>query len=268
MLDDRTCRSPDQSEDDLDQIDTPSKSGHVATKVASGRQQGNSSTKSQNGQYCTQSCLLGLMRRGFLDKDCPNVASHRRATDQHAILGSELPRLVKRQLSNDLDHHCTPLGKQGARGALFKITLVSHGYTFVAKGTVTAFIPDLQHEGRMYRLMRNIQGNAIPVHLGNIDLSRCYFLDFRVKIVHMMLMSWAGDAIYKATVDSGAVQQAIDDVKREGVTHGDLRASNMVWSQERGRTMLVDFERSTSAISRMALMPLPSNGKRPRIAVH
>jgi hypothetical protein len=48
------------------------------------------------------------------------------------------------------EHCCEPLGKQGARGALFKITLASHGYTFVGKGTVEAFVPDLRHEGQVY----------------------------------------------------------------------------------------------------------------------
>lgn len=49
-----------------------------------------------------------------------------------------------------MDDHCESLGKQGARAVLFKITLTSHGYTFVGKGTVEAFVPDLRHEGKMY----------------------------------------------------------------------------------------------------------------------
>ena len=48
------------------------------------------------------------------------------------------------------NHHYQPLGKQGARGALFKITLVSYDYAFVAKGTVETFVVDLRHEDREY----------------------------------------------------------------------------------------------------------------------
>jgi len=46
---------------------------------------------------------------------------------------------MSRQLAEDPENGCEPLGKQGA--------LESYGYTFVAKGTVTAFEVKLKHEG-------------------------------------------------------------------------------------------------------------------------
>ena len=88
-----------------------------------------------------------------------------------------------------MNRDCEPLGKQGARGALFKITLTSHGYTFVSKGTVAVFVPDLQHEGRIYQRLEAMQGEAVPVHLGNINLVRKYDLDLGVRIVYILLMS-------------------------------------------------------------------------------
>jgi hypothetical protein len=75
------------------------------------------------------------------------------------------------------------------------LTLDSYGYTFVAKGTVRAFKACLKHEGLVYHHLNEVQGNLIPVYLGNISLKRTYFLDFRVRIVHMLLMTWAGEQI-------------------------------------------------------------------------
>jgi hypothetical protein len=93
------------------------------------------------------------------------------------------------QLTEDPDNRCQPLGKQGAHGALFKLTIESYRYTFVAKGTIMAFKAKLRYEGSVYRHLDKVQGELIPVYLGNISLVRPYFLDFGVKIVHMLLMS-------------------------------------------------------------------------------
>lgn len=75
------------------------------------------------------------------------------------------------------------------RGALFQITLASHRYVFVGKGTVEAFQSDLLHEGQIYKLLRRVRGSATPVCLGNIDLKRMYYLDIGVKIIHMLPIS-------------------------------------------------------------------------------
>ena len=77
---------------------------------------------------------------------------------------------------------------QGARGALFRLTLELYGYTFVVKGTVTAFTAKLKYEGLVYRHLDEDQGELIPVYLRNISLVCPYFLDFGVRIVHMLLM--------------------------------------------------------------------------------
>lgn len=89
--------------------------------------------------------------------------------------------LVQEQLAKALDHHCESLGLQGARGTLFKITLASHGYVFVGKGTVQAFVPDLLHEGKTYQRLAKLQGTAVPVCLRNIGLYQWYYLDLGVE---------------------------------------------------------------------------------------
>ena len=80
------------------------------------------------------------------------------------------------QLAGTLDRGCEPLGEQGARGALFRLTLESHGYTFVAKGTVEAFKDRLQDKARIYRHLRRVQGHLVPVYLGSTLLTKPYHL--------------------------------------------------------------------------------------------
>lgn len=104
--------------------------------------------------------------------------------------------MVQRQLAIDLDRNCKDLKIQGSRGALFQITLASHGYTFMGKCTRDVFVPDLMHEDRMYNRLKSIQGKLIPVYLGNIDLYRPW-LDLGVRILHMLLKSWGGERINK-----------------------------------------------------------------------
>jgi hypothetical protein len=93
------------------------------------------------------------------------------------------------QLAQDPNNRCEPLRKQGTYGALFRLTLNTYRYTFVAKGTVRAFKSNLKHEGVVYQHLNKLQGELIPVYLGNISLACPYFLDVRVRIVHMLLMS-------------------------------------------------------------------------------
>ena len=95
-----------------------------------------------------------------------------------------------------LDRNCKDFKIQGSKGALFQITLASHGYTFVGKGTRDVFFPDLIHEGRMYDRLKSVQGKLIPVYLDKIDLDQPWF-DFDVRIIHMLLMSWGKERIDK-----------------------------------------------------------------------
>ncbi|KAH8585875.1 hypothetical protein B0O99DRAFT_646021, partial [Bisporella sp. PMI_857] len=177
-------QSPSGSSDETSDVETPSKPG-ARTRQSSTRQM--RSIKSSQAaeerdilhrQYCTQNCLLGLVRKHPLDDACLNVNAHRAhgAGNHHALGRKSLAKLMLR-----------------ARGALFRLTLESYGYTFVAKGTVPAFKAKLKHEGLVYRHLDQVQGELIPVYLGNISLVRPYFLDIGVRIVHMLLMSWAGE---------------------------------------------------------------------------
>ncbi|KAH6667181.1 hypothetical protein B0J14DRAFT_629544 [Halenospora varia] len=250
-------QSPSGSSDETSDVETPSKR-RVRTRQSSTGQT-RSVKPSQvveesnvHRQYCTQACLLGLVRKRPLDDACPNVSSHRArgANSHHALERKSLAKLMSRQLAENPDNGCEPLGKQGARGALFRLTLERYGYTFVAKGTVTAFKAKLKHEGLVYRHADEVQGSITPVYLGNISLVRPYFLDFGVRIVHMLLMSWGGvqarSDLMSAMGRDLAVETsgAVTKMRGCGVEHRDVRPPNVLWNPEIRNVMLVDFERS------------------------
>ena len=206
--------------------------------------------KHQRQRYCSQKCLLGIRQKSTLDERCPNVSKHRRMSDRHTISLPEFTALVNRQLDRTLDRNCEPLGQRGARGALFRIRLTSHGYVFVAKGTIRAFVSNLRHEGRVYRHLEHLQGAAVPVYLGNIDLAKPYHLDVEVRIVHMLLMSWGGDVAesYETVKTRPSFQaelrRTVAEVTLAGINQADLRPPNVLWNRELDRLMLIDFERA------------------------
>lgn len=271
-------QSPTGSSDEFSDVETPSKPNLRTAQPGIGQartvntSQGTEDGDVRHRQYCTQACLLGLVRRRPLDDACPNVAAHRAqgTNNLHALERKTLAQRIRHQLEENLDHGCEPLGKQGARGALFKLTLDSHGYTFVAKGTVEAFIPHLKHEGRIYRHLASSQGDLIPVYLGNISLVDPYFLDFGVRIVHMLLMSWAGEQAQKDTMSSMArdiaqeTKQAVVEMRKYGVEHSDVRPPNVLWNSENAKLMLIDFERSLILKQASTLQEMLPNGKRKR----
>ncbi|KAM3563056.1 hypothetical protein ARSEF4850_002523 [Beauveria asiatica] len=148
----------------------------------------------QQRQYCTQKCLLGMVNGRLLDPKCPNLLSHNKGytkigPGQHPVSHSEFLRLLERQLKDSLDDGITPLGVGGARGVLFQVSLLAYGYTFISKGTIRAFIKDLDHERAVYERLRPIQGMFVPVFLGVVDLrpmNRIYYYDHRVYIAAAM----------------------------------------------------------------------------------
>ena len=207
------------------------------------------SKKDTHRQYCTQSCLLGLTHGLPIDDKCPNALLHPRLPNhKHTINGSDFCRLIKKQLAVELDEDFEPLGIQGARGALFKITLTSHSYVVVGKGTVQAFRPDLINEGRVYEELTGLQGTAIPVYLGNIDLLEWYNLDLGVTILHMLFLSWGGDRLDESSEISlrKEIQRTVAEVEEAGISQEDVRYPNLLWNEDAGRVLLIDFERARS----------------------
>ncbi|KAK7937563.1 uncharacterized protein PG986_014431 [Apiospora aurea] len=214
-------------------------------------------SRQQNDGYCTEECLRGLtlQTKTRLDEKCPNVAAHRHDGDglHHRISHARFVTLLRDQLKRTLDDGIESLNKGGARGVLFKVTLLAYGYTFIGKGTVPAFIEDLEHEAKVYQALQPLQGRVTPIFLGAIDLrtiSRTYYYDFRVRVQYMMFLSWGGnslDSVRTAGDDGDLSRQLIHAVRALhtcGVAHKDLRSPNVLINQETGQIRICDFERA------------------------
>lgn len=214
-----------------------------------------SASENQSMQFCSHKCLLGLKCGFRMDTQCANYNIHPKRSGggpagMHSIDLKSLQDLLRDQLAETMDINCTPMRKQGARGAMFKLTLASHGYTIVGKGTVKAFVPDLWLENQFYDLLRPVQGSIVPVCMGSIDCVYPYYYHFATKIVHFLLLSWAGEALTpnsESCWESHADQifRMNDQLRILGVAHGDIWPENVLWNEALGQLMLIDFERST-----------------------
>lgn len=101
-----------------------------------------------------------------MDRNCPNVLDH--GTDHHRLNQTTLIRQLKQQLSPKklqpgTNLGCESLHVHGKRGALFKITLWSHGYTFVGKGAPREFVDGIKRE-RLTRIhvLPQSKGRSCP----------------------------------------------------------------------------------------------------------
>ncbi|RTE73952.1 hypothetical protein BHE90_011614 [Fusarium euwallaceae] len=236
--------------------DAPKTLGTTNTEQSTGQGTRRSQRLAQKrGQYCTQKCLLGMARGDLVDPKCPNVALHCKSRDparvRHPVNHDEWLRLLRKQLEQSLDDGVRPLDEGGARGALFQVTLLAYGYTFISKGTVRAFIKDLEHEAAVYERLKPIQGVHVPVFLGAIDLrsmNKIYYYDHRVYVVHMTFLSWGGCRIDTADDMNRPLEdeatRSLRAMHQEGVVHKDVRLPNMLFNSEIKGVMVIDFERA------------------------
>jgi len=227
------------------------KSGEKSNTKSDTKSGEKSGEKTISRQLCTQQCLRGLLTRGALDNNCPNVEQHCgkfRDRNKHAISSSKFLSLMRRQLACDRDGSCEPLRIQGSRGALFKLTLHSYGYTVAAKGTISEFVPYLKHEATIYKRLLPIQGAYIPVCLGAINLVLPFH--FFGENIYMLCLSWSGTSIY-GLIDRYNKDDVLDlatsslqAIHQLGVLHEDAMPQNMLWHAKSKKVMIVDFERA------------------------
>ncbi|KAG6262235.1 hypothetical protein E4U49_003279 [Claviceps purpurea] len=217
----------------------------------------------QDWAYCTQRCLLGLVRGECMDSKCPNVMlhcqgkageadSHRR----HPISHSECLSLLRDQFKHSLDEGITYDGIFGSFSMLFKVTLLAYGYTFVSKGTISTLVERLKNEAKMYQQLEPIQGTHVPVFLGTIDLrtmDKSYSVYWGVDVVHMIFLSWGGRHIDPREMARLEIpmsrlveqaQQTMDTVHGKGVLHSDVRWRNILFNSETNGIMMINFERA------------------------
>ncbi|PLN79964.1 hypothetical protein BDW42DRAFT_171909 [Aspergillus taichungensis] len=223
-----------------------------AQRVARQRETGNyqgSNSPQHNAPFCTQRCLLGLESGGYLDDHCPNVLLHRRGQNdrKHPIASGDLVGLLKAQLDMDLDRNCTPFGLCGVYGAPFKLTCDIYGYTVVGKGTTSGLWPLVSREAQIYHILRKVQGSAVPVFCGTIDLAKVYFLHGAGEIRHMLVMGWGGEstAMEPEPWVRWEIRKSTKEIRAWGVHHQDLRPGNILWNHELGRALIIDFHRCT-----------------------
>ncbi|KAK3943777.1 hypothetical protein QBC46DRAFT_338119 [Diplogelasinospora grovesii] len=252
--------SPEHSDDDGGRTQMPGTPTPAQTRRGGQRglarrphgDRGAGATSSHSGrvsnrQYCTQKCLLGLVAGGLLDEKCPNFA-------------------------RTLDDGIVRLGKQGARGVLFQITLLAYGYTFVSKATTARFRQELEHETNVYRRLRSLQGTCVPVFLGAADLrdvGRTYFYDFQVHITYLLFLSWGGVSLDEAGIWEAKgkvtrlVVRSVRALHIHGVAHTDVRDANALWNRQTERAVVIDFEQAVLAEApRPALSPVVPNKRR------
>ncbi|KAG6103617.1 hypothetical protein E4U13_000494, partial [Claviceps humidiphila] len=215
--------------------------GQSEKNTKSNQLSGGRKHRAQDWPYCSQRCLLGLIRGDDLDWSCPNVTLHCQGKaseaghiqNRHSISHSEWLSLLWDQFQQSLDVGITYEGVSGARGRFFKVTLLAYGYTFVSKGAVSAHVKHLQHEAEMYKQLEPLQGAHVPVFLGAIDLRtmrKNLWVDFGAHVVHMMFLSWGGhhieqDKMVRFEISRSRLieqaEQAMESVHGRGVLHGD-----------------------------------------------
>lgn len=91
----------------------------------------------------------------------------------------------------------------------------------------------------------------MPVFLGAVDwrsLDRKYYYDHRVYIVHLTIMSWGGESLHEARVrmptTEEQVKRSLHAIHQHGVIHRDVRGPNILFCEETGGVMMIDFERA------------------------
>ncbi|GCB27605.1 hypothetical protein AAWM_10490 [Aspergillus awamori] len=194
-------------------------------------------------QFCTQKCLRSLQQGGQLDKNCPNVILHQRggSSSKHLLNAVMLIRQLKQQLDENIDRDCTPMGGCGESGAPFKVTYTAYGYTMVGKGTTSQRWDKVRREEDVYRVLNQVQGSAVPVFLGAIDLAKSYFLHGAGEIRHMLIMAWGGEPIRHDEKFALEIARSKKEIYSLGVLHHDLRRDNILWNAELGRALIIDF---------------------------
>ncbi|KAJ5145699.1 uncharacterized protein N7515_000263 [Penicillium bovifimosum] len=269
-------------EDDSDSPDAPSRTSQASgnhqrnrgsrttqTTSTSGGAAGTSSSSQQTGnrrRYCTVACLRGLISRGELDKTCPNAAEH--GTTHHRINSVEFLDLLRRQLDETVNADCESLGIHGARGALLKVSLSSHGYTVPAKCTTAEFTKYLKHEALVYKKLRPLQGINVPLYLGSIDLTHPYSYEGICYLVHMMLLGPGGFPLRAVLTPeneasmSAKTKESLSAVHRLGVLHRDAELRNFLYNSETDNVIILDFERAEILKQRPALGLISPNRKR------
>ncbi|KAF4125460.1 hypothetical protein GMORB2_4300 [Geosmithia morbida] len=262
--------------------------GHATTGSSPAATRGGDVGQQRQRRYCTSACLLSLVNGGLMDSNCPNAPLHRKRTlatlhtldkgqaekHRHGLSYPQFMLRLQEQLSQSLERGVVIFGKEGACGALFQITLLQFGYTFIAKGVTRGRVPDLEKEVAVYEKLRPLQGHGIPVCLGSVDLEplgQVFFYDVDVHIIRFLLLSYSGTEVRASGDESrtriiSTTASIIDKMHHLRVIHGDVRRPNVLQGPD-GEISLIDFDRAVilPARSRGTTLSAISPNKRRRL---
>ena len=88
----------------------------------------------------------------------------------------------------------------------------------------------------------------MPVFLGTIDMAKTSFLHGAGEIRHMLVMGWGGETTARMEPTSSLdqeIRRSNAEIQALGIRHDDLRSDNILWNEELGRALIIDFHRST-----------------------
>ena len=126
--------------------------------------------------------------------------------------------------------------------------LVSYMATLSSEKVPRPGCGKMSREAQVYQILRKAQGSAVPVFLGTIDLAKIYFLHGAGEIRHMLVMGWGGESTTSMELTPILLQEihkSNREIKALGIIHEDLRRDNILWNEELGRALIIDFHRST-----------------------
>ncbi|KAG6090008.1 hypothetical protein E4U31_007987 [Claviceps sp. LM219 group G6] len=220
--------------------------------------------RQRNRPYCSQHCLLGLVEGEPIDPTCPNVAFHCAGEDYedsvtlrfHPVNYFKWLCLIRGQLLNEnaFRTRFNFQGVVGDTGTVFKVIDWEYGYTFVAKAIISPHMILSERESRVYKRLKPIQGEHVPVYLGMADLplgdvdeygervGGIWTDDGDHNLKQMILLSWAGVPLVREhRGQRGPALHAVHDL---GVRHRGGQMGHVLYNTERNGIMLVDFETS------------------------
>lgn len=196
-------------------------------------------------QYCTMKCIHGLANGSPLDPNCPNVFEH--GAGEHPLTAPQFTDQLREQLGQDREKDVEQLHIYGASGFLLKASLSNFGYTVLIKATSAYFSPRIEHEHKMYKYLRPIQGKHIPVCLGFFAPKTPYFYHGRV-MTHMLILSCAGERIQRPQTEPEEMllrekrNELMSILHSHGVEHLDKAWRNILWNREIDALVAIDLE--------------------------
>ncbi|CAN8096752.1 unnamed protein product [Discula destructiva] len=252
----------------------------------------------QTVPFCSPQCLRSLQLREAHpsltgDQTCPNWAIHIQTArvaptaTQIQELAREcvtLPSYIQADCNTEEDppvlmtrstESAVYMGQYGASSAIFKVRVA--GYVLVAKAARSIHpledfnvLQRLRDEETVYRRLRSLQGQGIPVCLGLVDVAhssrgqkRSVHSSGLAHFTGFLLLGWAGSSLLDTSIHASVHRERawLDRLRAEvrdclslmhglGIMHGDAELRNLVISNTGGdgvpSVRWVDFERALS----------------------